>query len=172
MLQNHPDLTSALLHCALPIARRDGGAAITDDARSQLAVSRSLGALCWKEFIPDVARRWRQTNATRLAPCRFVDFLFVADCQATGRFRRDEDRVTHFPARTTVLGLNFLPKPNPSKFEFRKFFFDLPAQAIFIAFSRSLAPLRGTSKVRRAFVLRAAPVRVSRPPVSRISPFR
>jgi hypothetical protein len=51
-----------------------------------------------------------------------------------------EDRVTHFPARTTVLGLNFLPKPNLSKFEFRKFFFDLPAQAIFIAFSRSLAP--------------------------------
>src|SRR6202035_1686589 len=55
-------------------------------------------------------------------------------------FRCDEDRVTHFPARTTVLGLNFLPKPNPSKFEFRKFFFDFPAQAIFIAFARSLAP--------------------------------
>src|ERR1700675_321637 len=87
-----------------------------------------------------VARRWRQANATRLAPRCLIDFLLVADCQATGRFRCDEDRVTHFPARTTVLGLNFLPKPNPSKFEFRKFFFDLPAQAIFIAFSRSLAP--------------------------------
>jgi hypothetical protein len=93
-----------------------------------------------KELIPDVARRWRQANATRLAPSRLIDFLLVADCQATGRFRCHEDRVTHFPARTTVLGLNFLPKPNPSKFEFRKFFFDLPAQAIFIAFSRELAP--------------------------------
>src|SRR5258707_10278015 len=31
--------------------------------------------------------------------------------------------------------------------------------------------LRETSKARRAFVLRAAPVRVSQPPVSRISPF-
>src|ERR1700687_4189609 len=31
--------------------------------------------------------------------------------------------------------------------------------------------LRETSKVHRAFVLRAAPVRVSQPPVSRISPF-
>src|SRR5712672_910036 len=67
-------------------------------------------------------------------------FPFVADCQATGRFRCDEDRVTHFPTRTTVLGFNFLPKPKASKFEFRKFFFDLPAQAIFIAFSRPLAP--------------------------------
>ena len=73
------------------------------------------------------------------APDCFIDFLFVADCQATGRFRCDEDRVTHFPARTTVLGLNFLPKPNPSKFEFRKLFFDLPAQAIFIGFSRAFA---------------------------------
>ena len=106
----------------------------------QRAVSRSLGALCWKEFIPDVARRWRQTNATRLAPCSFVDFLFVADCQATGRFRCDEDRVTHFPARTTVLGCNFLPKPKAPKFEFPKLFFDLPAQAIFSALSRALAP--------------------------------
>ena len=43
-------------------------------------------------------------------------------------------------SRTTVLGFNFLPKPKASKFEFRKFFFDLPTQAIFIAFSRALAP--------------------------------
>jgi hypothetical protein len=40
----------------------------------------------------------------------------------------------------TVLGINFLPKPKASKFKFRKFFFDLPAQAIFIAFSGALAP--------------------------------
>jgi hypothetical protein len=66
--------------------------------------------------------------------------MFVADCQGSGRFRCHEDRVTHFPARTTVLGFNFLPKPKASKFEFRKFFLDLPAQAIFIAFSRALAP--------------------------------
>src|SRR6202051_2397508 len=66
--------------------------------------------------------------------------MFVADCQPPECFRCHEDRVTHFPARTTVLGLNFLPKPKASKFEFRKFFFDLPAQAIFMAFSRALAP--------------------------------
>jgi hypothetical protein len=65
--------------------------------------------------------------------------MFVADCQAPGRFRCHEDRVTHFPARTTVLGFNFLPKPKASNFEFRKFFFYLPAQAIFIAFPRALA---------------------------------
>src|SRR6267143_821407 len=41
---------------------------------------------------------------------------------------------------TTVLGLNFLPESKASKFEFRKFFLDLSAQAIFIAFSRPLAP--------------------------------
>jgi hypothetical protein len=51
-----------------------------------------------KEFIPDVARRWRETNATRLTPDCLIDFLFVADFQATGGFRCDEDRVTHFPA--------------------------------------------------------------------------
>src|SRR6266404_4026602 len=38
-----------------------------------------------------------------------------------------------------VLGFNFLPKPKASKFEFRKLFFDLPAQAIFIAFPLALA---------------------------------
>src|SRR6202795_2851736 len=43
-------------------------------------------------------------------------------------------------SRTTVHGFNFLPKPKASKFEFRKFFFYLPAQAILIAFSRELAP--------------------------------
>jgi|SRR6266404_408906 len=37
------------------------------------------------------------------------------------------------------LGSNFLPKPKASKFEFRKLFFDLPAQAIFIAFPLALA---------------------------------
>jgi hypothetical protein len=58
-----------------------------------------------KELIPDVARRWRQANATRLAPSRLIDFLLVADCQATGRFRCHEDRVTHFPARTTFLAV-------------------------------------------------------------------
>src|SRR5258705_4019705 len=94
--------------------------------------------LFWEALIPDVARRWRQTNATRLTPDCFIDFLFVADFQATGRFCCDEDRVTHYSARTTVLGFNFLPKPKASKFEFRKFFFDLPTQAIFIAFSRAL----------------------------------
>ena len=92
-----------------------------------------------KELIPDVARRWRQTNATRLAPSCLIDFLFVADCQATGRFRCDEDRVTHFSARTTVLGCNFLPKPKATKFEFGEFFADLSAQAIFIAFLHELA---------------------------------
>src|SRR5258705_11128206 len=35
--------------------------------------------------------------------------------------------------------LAFLPKPKASKFEFRKLFFDLPAQAIFIAFPLALA---------------------------------
>ena len=60
-------------------------------------------SLILEEFIPDIARRWRQTNATRLAPSCLIDFLFVADCQAPGRFRCHEDRVTHFPARTTVL---------------------------------------------------------------------
>jgi hypothetical protein len=78
-------------------------------------------------------------NATRLAPSCLIDFLSVADCQASGRFRCHEDRITHFPTRTTVLGLNFLPESKASKFEFRKFFLDLPAQAIFIAFSRPLA---------------------------------
>ena len=96
--------------------------------------------LFWEEFVPDVARRRRQTKATRLAPGCLIDFLFVADCQAPGCFRCHEDRVTHVPARTTVLGFNLLPKLNASKFEFRKFFFDLPAQTIFIAFSRALAP--------------------------------
>jgi hypothetical protein len=37
----------------------------------------------WKEFIPNVAGRRRQANATRLAPSCLIDFLFVADCQAT-----------------------------------------------------------------------------------------
>src|SRR6266404_3568403 len=78
--------------------------------------------LFWEELIPDVARRWRQTNATRLTPDCFIDFLFVADFQATGRFCCDEDRVTHYSARTTVLGFNFLPKPKASKFEFRTLF--------------------------------------------------
>jgi hypothetical protein len=55
------------------------------------------------------------------------------------RVRRHEDRVTHFPARTTVPCCNFLPKPK-AKFEFRKFFLDLPAQAIFISLSRAFAP--------------------------------
>jgi hypothetical protein len=128
-------------------------------------------ALFWKEFIPDVARRWCQTNTSRLSPSCLIDFLFVADCQATCRLRCDEDRVTHFPAGKTVLGFNFFPKPKASKFESRKFFFDLPAQAIFIAFLRSLAPSGKTSKVHRAFVLRAAPGRVSQPPVSRTLPF-
>ena len=36
----------------------------------------------WKEFIPNVAGRRRQANATRLAPSCLIDFLFVADCQA------------------------------------------------------------------------------------------
>ena len=78
-------------------------------------------------------------NATRLAPCCLIDFLSVADCQASGRFRCHEDRITHFPTRTAVPGLDLLPESKPSKFEFRKFFLDLPAQAIFIAFSRPLA---------------------------------
>ena len=94
----------------------------------------------WKEFIPDIVRCWRRTNATRLSPSCLIDFLFVAACQLTCRFRCDEDRVAHFPARTTVLGFNFLPKPKASKFEFRKLFFDLPMQAIFSALSRALAP--------------------------------
>src|SRR3977135_2337025 len=96
--------------------------------------------LFWEELIPDVARRRRQTSATRLTPVCFIVLLFVADFQATGRFCCDEDRVPDYSARTTVLGFNFLPKPKASKFEFRKFFFDLPTQAIFIAFSRALAP--------------------------------
>jgi len=65
--------------------------------------------------------------------------FFVANFQATSRFRCDEDRVTHFPTRTMILGFNFLPKPNASKLEFWKFFFDLPAQAVFIAFPRTLS---------------------------------
>src|SRR5260370_37487195 len=92
--------------------------------------------------MPDVARCWRQTNAARLAPGCLIDFLFVPNFQTTGRFRCDEDRVTHYPARTTDLGFNFLPKPKASKFEFRKFFFDLATPAIFIAFSRALRPSR------------------------------
>jgi hypothetical protein len=36
--------------------------------------------------------------------------------------------------------LNFSPKPKAPMFEFRKFFFYFPAQAIFFAFSRELAP--------------------------------
>ena len=76
----------------------------------------------------------------RLAPSCLIDFLSVTYCQASGRFRCHEDRITHFPTRTTVLGPNFLPKSKASKFEFRKFFLDLPAQAIFIALSRPLSP--------------------------------
>ena len=70
----------------------------------------------WEEFVADVTGRWRQANATRLAPVCLIDFLFVADFQATGRFRRHEDRITHYPARTTVLGFNLLPKSEASKF--------------------------------------------------------
>jgi hypothetical protein len=43
------------------------------------------------------------------------------------------------PERLLMI-LTFLPKPKASKFEFRKLFFDLPTQAILIAFSRTLAP--------------------------------
>jgi hypothetical protein len=92
-----------------------------------------------KQFIPDVARRWRQSNAMRLAPNCLINFVFVADCETAGRGSSHEDRVTHSPARTTVSCCNFLPKAKATKFEFRKFFFDLPAQAIFIGFSRAFA---------------------------------
>ena len=51
-----------------------------------------------------------------------------------------KNRVTHFPARVAFLGFNLFPKPKASKLEFRKLFFHLPAQALFIAFSRALAP--------------------------------
>src|SRR4051794_37853270 len=52
----------------------------------------------WKEFIPDIARRCRQTDAAWLAPNCLVNFMFVADCQTPGRFRRHKDRVAHFSA--------------------------------------------------------------------------
>jgi hypothetical protein len=39
-----------------------------------------------------------------------------------------------------ILGFNLFPKPKASKLEFRKLFFHLHAQALFIAFSRALAP--------------------------------
>src|SRR6267378_8623632 len=88
----------------------------------------------------DILMRGRYQEFWQLAPSCLIDFLSVAYCQASGHFRCHEDRITHFPTRTTVLGFNFLPKSKASKFEFRKFFLDLPAQAIFIAFSRPLAP--------------------------------
>src|ERR1700688_658237 len=91
------------------------------------------------------ARRWRQTNAARSAPDCLIDFFFVADCQATGCFCCDEDRVAHFPARTAVPGSNILPKPETSKLEFRKLFFELPAQAILGGFSRCAYARRETS---------------------------
>jgi transposase IS166 family protein/transposase IS66-like protein len=94
---------------------------------------RKLGedVTCTLESIP---RQWKVIETVR-------EKFTCRDCEkATGRVRRQKNRVTHFPARTTVPGCNFLPKRKATKFEFRKFFFDLPAQAIFIAFSRALAP--------------------------------
>jgi hypothetical protein len=86
-------------------------------------------------------------------------------------FRCHEDRVTHFPGRTTVLGFNFLPKLKASKLEFRKFFFDLPAQAVFIAFSRALAPSGKHPQPIAFSSYEKHASNVSQPPVSTISPF-
>jgi hypothetical protein len=55
-----------------------------------------------KQLIPDIARRWRKSDAEGRAPGRLVNFALVANCQVAGRPLGNEDGVAHFPTRTTV----------------------------------------------------------------------
>ena len=72
-------------------------------------------ALIRKQLIPDVARCGGKSDAARLAPDCFVDFLLIANLQLAGRFSGKKKRITHFSARAAVLGLHLFPKANTPK---------------------------------------------------------
>jgi hypothetical protein len=95
-----------------------------------------------EQFVPDLARRRRKSDATRLPPNRLVDLVFVADRQVSRCSFGDEDCIAHFSTGTTVPGLDFLPKPDPPKLELSNLLFDLSAQTIF-SLSRARFRLRG-----------------------------
>src|SRR5262245_63400044 len=82
-----------------------------------------------KQLVANIARRRRQADTARLAPCRLVDLLLVADLQAARNPLGDEDGITHPAARLAVPGLHFLPKLDRADLELGQFLADLAAQA-------------------------------------------
>jgi len=87
----------------------------------------------------DVSRCWRQPDAARLAPDGPIDLIFIADLQCARCLSDDEDRIAHLSTGTPILDGNLFPEADTSKSQFRKFFLDLPAQAILLGLATPLA---------------------------------
>ena len=102
-----------------------------DGGRSRLSLE--------DEFVPDVARRGRKSNAARLPPSGLVDLALVANGQLAGCFLSDKDRVTHFSTGITVRAFDLFPKSKPPEFEFRQLLFDFPAQTTFFTLPRTFS---------------------------------
>ena len=87
----------------------------------------------------DVSGSRRQPDAARLAPDGPIDLIFIADLQCAGCLSDHEDRIAHLATGTPILDGNLFPEADTSKSQFRKFFLDLPAQAILLGLATALA---------------------------------
>lgn len=92
-----------------------------------------------EEFVPDVTRRWRQSDASWSTPHRPVDLSLVADLKFSRCFFCDEYRVVHPAPRAAVLLFDLLPELDSAHLELGKFLFDLSAKTFLLGLIGTLA---------------------------------